>query len=162
MAFFGITVNFMTQKLKSNQLICLSFLWWHVLLREREKIFYAYSRPKTALNTDALFFMNFFFQEGKSVLNCHTVVVLEAWPPTKTGPPASVQRRVPRPLQRRQRLAAWPAGQRPAAWHLVTLWSQILLPFPPQLGLIFVINLPILHHQGQKGKKLQKNAKFYG
>ena len=43
--FFGITVNFKIQKLKSKHLVCLGFLWWQVLLREREKIFYSYSGP---------------------------------------------------------------------------------------------------------------------
>ena len=38
--------NFIIQKLKSKQLVCLSFLWWQVFLREREKIFYTYSKPK--------------------------------------------------------------------------------------------------------------------
>ena len=41
MAFFGITVNFVIQKLKSKQLVCLSFLWWEVFLRELEKVFRA-------------------------------------------------------------------------------------------------------------------------
>ena len=40
MSFFSITVNFITQKLKSKHLVCLSFLWWQIFLREREKIFY--------------------------------------------------------------------------------------------------------------------------
>ena len=42
MAFFGITVNFIIQKLKSKHLVCLNFLWWQVFLREQEKMFYAY------------------------------------------------------------------------------------------------------------------------
>ena len=37
--------NFIIQKLKSKHLVCLSFLWWEVFLREREKIFCTYSRP---------------------------------------------------------------------------------------------------------------------
>ena len=49
MAFFGITVNFIIQKLKSKHLLCLSFLWWQVFLREREKIFYTYSGPFVTL-----------------------------------------------------------------------------------------------------------------
>ena len=36
--FFGTTVNFIIQKLKSKHLVCLSFLWWQVFLREWEKI----------------------------------------------------------------------------------------------------------------------------
>ena len=32
-------------KLKSIHLVCLSFLWWQVFLRQREKIFYTYSGP---------------------------------------------------------------------------------------------------------------------
>ena len=39
--FFGITVNFVIQKLKSKQLVCLIFLWWEVFLRELEKVFWA-------------------------------------------------------------------------------------------------------------------------
>ena len=39
--FFGITVNFVIQKLKSKQLVCLIFLWWEVFLRELEKVFRA-------------------------------------------------------------------------------------------------------------------------
>ena len=46
--FLGITVNFIIKKLKSKHLVCLSFLWWQVL-REREKIFYTYSGPRTEL-----------------------------------------------------------------------------------------------------------------
>ena len=42
----GVWVNFIIQKLKSKHLVCLSFLWWQVFLREREKTFYTYSRPK--------------------------------------------------------------------------------------------------------------------
>ena len=42
MAFFGsITVNSITQKLKSKRLVYLSFLWF---LKEQEKIFYTFSR----------------------------------------------------------------------------------------------------------------------
>ena len=44
--FFGINVNFITHKLKSKHLVCLSYLWWQVFLTEREKIFYTYSGPK--------------------------------------------------------------------------------------------------------------------
>jgi hypothetical protein len=47
MAFLGITVNFIIQKLKSKHLVCLSFLWWKIFLREREKIFCTYSGPNT-------------------------------------------------------------------------------------------------------------------
>ena len=43
--FFGKTVNFVIQKLKSKHLVCLSFLQWQVFLREREEIFYTYSGP---------------------------------------------------------------------------------------------------------------------
>ena len=45
MFFFGINVNIITQKLKSKHLVCLSFLWWEVFLREREKIFFTYFGP---------------------------------------------------------------------------------------------------------------------
>jgi hypothetical protein len=38
-----VWVNFIIQKLKSKHLVCLSFFWWQVFLREREKIFYTYS-----------------------------------------------------------------------------------------------------------------------
>ena len=48
MAFFGMTENFIIQKLKSKQLVCLSFLWWQGFLREWEKISYTYSRPYTS------------------------------------------------------------------------------------------------------------------
>ena len=37
MAFFGATLNFTIQKLKSKHLVCLSFLWWQVCLRGREQ-----------------------------------------------------------------------------------------------------------------------------
>ena len=37
MAFFGITVNFIIQKLKSKHLVFLSFLWCQVFLREWEQ-----------------------------------------------------------------------------------------------------------------------------
>ena len=50
MAFFDITVNFITQKLKKNPLSNLSFLWSEVLLREPEEIFSTYSRPKCDLD----------------------------------------------------------------------------------------------------------------
>ena len=43
----GVLVNFIIQKLKSKHLVCLSFLWWQVFLREREKIFYTYSGPNS-------------------------------------------------------------------------------------------------------------------
>ena len=50
MAFFGITVNVIIQKLKSKHLVCLSFLWRQVFLREQqEKIFYTYSGPNPFL-----------------------------------------------------------------------------------------------------------------
>ena len=43
MAFFGITVNFITQKLKSKHLVCLSFLWWQVFFEgTRENIFHIF------------------------------------------------------------------------------------------------------------------------
>ena len=41
--FFSVLVNFIIKKLKSKHLVCLSFLWGQVFLREREKIFYTYS-----------------------------------------------------------------------------------------------------------------------
>ena len=50
MAFFGAIVNFITQKLKSKHVACLSFLWWQVFLREGEKIFYTYSGSKVQDN----------------------------------------------------------------------------------------------------------------
>ena len=60
MAFFGITVNFIIQKLKSKHLVCLSFLWWQVFLRERGKIFYTYSGPeRSILDFDLLFKFGF-------------------------------------------------------------------------------------------------------
>ena len=37
-----VLVNFISQKLKSKYLVCLSFIWWQVFLREREKIFYTH------------------------------------------------------------------------------------------------------------------------
>ena len=43
MSFYGITVNFIIQKLESKHLVCLSILWWQVFLRERENILYIYS-----------------------------------------------------------------------------------------------------------------------
>ena len=46
MAFFGITVNVIIQKLKSKHIVCLSFLWWEVFLRERGKTFCTYSWPQ--------------------------------------------------------------------------------------------------------------------
>ena len=49
--FFGITVNLITQKLKSKHFVCLSNLWWQVFLREQEKIFYTYSKPKSIKNS---------------------------------------------------------------------------------------------------------------
>ena len=42
----GVLVNFIIEKLKIIHLLCLSFLWWQVFLREREKIFYTYSGPR--------------------------------------------------------------------------------------------------------------------
>ena len=45
----GFLVNLIIQKWKSKHLVCLSFLWWQVLLRERGKIFYTYSGPLVAL-----------------------------------------------------------------------------------------------------------------
>ena len=47
MVFFGRTVHFITQKLKSKHLVYLSFLWWEVFLREREKIFFIHSAPRS-------------------------------------------------------------------------------------------------------------------
>ena len=46
--FFGITVYFMIQKLKSKHLVCHGFLWWEVFLREQVKIFCTYSGPNFA------------------------------------------------------------------------------------------------------------------
>ena len=43
-------VNFISQKLKSKHLVCLSFLWWQICLRGREEIFYKHS----ALNNVSL------------------------------------------------------------------------------------------------------------
>ena len=37
MPFFGITVSFIVQKMKTKQIVYLSFLWWQVFLREWEK-----------------------------------------------------------------------------------------------------------------------------
>ena len=34
-----------SKKLKNKHFVCLSFLWGQVFLRQREKIFYAYSQP---------------------------------------------------------------------------------------------------------------------
>ena len=42
----GVLVNFIIKKLKSKHLLCLSFIWRQVFLREREEIFYTYSGPK--------------------------------------------------------------------------------------------------------------------
>ena len=36
------SINFITQKLKSKHLVCLSFLWWQVFLREWGKTSYTY------------------------------------------------------------------------------------------------------------------------
>ena len=44
----GVLVNFIIQKLKGEHLVCLSFLWYQVFLREGENIFYTYSWPKRA------------------------------------------------------------------------------------------------------------------
>ena len=41
-----ILVNFLTQKLKSKHLVCLSFLWWKGFLGEGEKIFCTYFGPE--------------------------------------------------------------------------------------------------------------------
>jgi hypothetical protein len=38
-------VNSIIRKLKSEQLVCLSFLWWEFFLRERKKIFCTYCGP---------------------------------------------------------------------------------------------------------------------
>ena len=38
----SVLVNFINQKLKSKNLVCLSFLWRQFLLREREKIFHIF------------------------------------------------------------------------------------------------------------------------
>ena len=35
--FFGITVHFIIQKLKSKHLVCLSFLWWEIFWRDERK-----------------------------------------------------------------------------------------------------------------------------
>ena len=43
--FFVYNCKFYQSKIESKHLVCLSFLWWQVFLREREKIFYTYSRP---------------------------------------------------------------------------------------------------------------------
>ena len=48
----GVLLNFIIQKLKSKQLVCLSFPWWQVFLREREKIFYTYSGPQNTGNSN--------------------------------------------------------------------------------------------------------------
>ena len=50
MAFYGITVNVIIQKLKSKHLVCLSFLWRQVFLSEWQKIFYTYSGPRCILS----------------------------------------------------------------------------------------------------------------
>ena len=39
----GVLVNSIIKKLKSKHLVCLSFLWWQVFMRELEKISYTYS-----------------------------------------------------------------------------------------------------------------------
>ena len=48
---------------KKLTLVCLSFLWWQVFLREREEIFYTYSEPKPLLNRCwiILYFVEFVF-----------------------------------------------------------------------------------------------------
>ena len=47
--FFANFANFIIQKFKSKHLVCLSFLWCVVFMREREKIFSKHSRPNTPL-----------------------------------------------------------------------------------------------------------------
>ena len=42
----GVLVSFIIQKLKSKHLVCNGFLWWQVFLREQEKIFCRFSRPR--------------------------------------------------------------------------------------------------------------------
>ena len=57
----GVLVNFIIQKLKSKHLVCLSFLWWQVFLREREKIFNTYSGPKSIVTVkEKIDFWSFF------------------------------------------------------------------------------------------------------
>ena len=41
----GVMVSSIIEKLNSKHNVRLSFLWRQVFLREREKIFYTYSRP---------------------------------------------------------------------------------------------------------------------
>ena len=50
--FFGITLSFIIQKMKTKQIVYLSFLWWQVFLREWEKIFYTYSRSEWSENAN--------------------------------------------------------------------------------------------------------------
>ena len=75
MAFFGITVNFIIQRLKSKHLVCLSFLWWQVFLREREKIFFTHSGPKNTKS--APFFILFFFGSFCSLMSNNVVQNLD-------------------------------------------------------------------------------------
>ena len=42
---FGKIGQFYHSKLKSKHLVFLSFFWWQVFLREREKIFYTFLWP---------------------------------------------------------------------------------------------------------------------
>ena len=54
-----LIVNFITWKFKSKHLVCLSFLWGQVFLREREKIFCTYSRPEVTEVTYCRFLATF-------------------------------------------------------------------------------------------------------
>ena len=46
----GVLANSIIPKLKSKHLVCLSFLWRQVFLREWQKIFYTYSGPRCILS----------------------------------------------------------------------------------------------------------------
>ena len=51
---YAVTVNSIIQKLKIKHLVFLSFLWWKFFLREREKIFYPYSKPQLGQMTQVI------------------------------------------------------------------------------------------------------------
>ena len=48
MAFWGVSVNFISQKWKSKHIVCLSFLWWQIFFQgTRENIVHIFRAQNT-------------------------------------------------------------------------------------------------------------------
>ena len=60
-----------SKSLKIKHLVHLNFFWWQLFLREREKIVYKYSRPKS-LNADTWEQMISYFAVKCQILFAHT------------------------------------------------------------------------------------------